>query len=53
MHDLKGPLAASAAPDTSKPFEVIVQRRYNPENITAYNIVPGLVATILTMTLVI
>jgi len=52
MHDLKGPLAASAAPDTPKPFEVIVQRRYNPENITAYNIVPGLVATILTMTLV-
>ncbi len=52
MHDLKGPLAASAAPETPKPFEVIVQRRYNPENITAYNIVPGLVATILTMTLV-
>lgn len=52
MHDLKGPLAASAAPDTAKPFEVIVQRRYNPESITAYNIVPGLVATILTMTLV-
>jgi ABC-2 type transport system permease protein len=25
---------------------------YNPENITAYNIVPGLVATILTLTLV-
>jgi ABC-2 type transport system permease protein len=52
MSDLKGPLAASAAPDTPKPFEVIVQRRYNPESITAYNIVPGLVATILTMTLV-
>jgi ABC-2 type transport system permease protein len=52
MNDLKGPLAASAAPDTPKPFEVIVQRRYNPESVTAYNIVPGLVATILTMTLV-
>ncbi len=52
MHDLKGPLAASAAPETTKPFEVVVQRRYNPESITAYNIVPGLVATILTMTLV-
>lgn len=52
MHDLKGPVAAAAAPVTSKPFEVIVQRRYNPENITAYNIVPGLVATILTLTLV-
>jgi ABC-2 type transport system permease protein len=52
MHDLKGPLAAAAAPATNKPFEVIVQRRYNPEAVTAYNIVPGLVATILTMTLV-
>jgi ABC-2 type transport system permease protein len=52
MHDMKGALAASAAPTETKPFEVIVQRRYNPESITAYNIVPGLVATILTMTLV-
>ncbi|HET9354592.1 MAG TPA: ABC transporter permease [Sphingomicrobium sp.] len=48
-HDLKGVLApASSAP----PFEVVIQRRYNPESITSYNIVPGLVATILTMTLV-
>jgi ABC-2 type transport system permease protein len=45
-------LAAEAAPATPKPFEVVVQRRYNPESITAYNIVPGLVATILTITLV-
>lgn len=52
MHDLKGPLAASAAPNPPKPFEVIIHRRYNPESITSYNIVPGLVATILTMTLV-
>jgi ABC-2 type transport system permease protein len=52
MHDLTGPLAPLAAPETPKPFEVIVQRRYNPESITSYNIVPGLVATILTMTLV-
>jgi ABC-2 type transport system permease protein len=52
MNDLKGPLAASAAPATPQPFEVVVQRRYNPESVTAYNIVPGLVATILTMTLV-
>jgi ABC-2 type transport system permease protein len=52
MHDLKGPLAASAAPATAKPFDVVIQRRYNPENITAYNIVPGLIATILTLTLV-
>ncbi|HEU4497733.1 MAG TPA: ABC transporter permease, partial [Sphingomicrobium sp.] len=49
-HDLKGALAPAAA--TSEPFEVVVQRRYNPESITSYNIVPGRVATILTMTLV-
>lgn len=52
MNDLKGPLAAMAASSSPEPFEVVVQRRYNPESITAYNIVPGLVATILTITLV-
>ena len=50
MHDLKGPLATP--PATAPPFEVVVQRRYNPESITSYNIVPGLLATILTLTLV-
>jgi ABC-2 type transport system permease protein len=32
------------------PVSVIVHRLYNPEGITAYNIVPGLLGTILTMT---
>jgi len=50
VHDLKGSVAMATA--TGQPFQVIVQRRYNPENITSYNIVPGLMATILTMTLV-
>ncbi len=50
-HDLKGPLASRAA--TTAPFQLIVQRRYNPESITAYNIVPGLLGTILSLTLVI
>ena len=49
-HDLDGPLAFARSSD--QPFEVVIQRRYNPESITSYNIVPGLVATILTMTLV-
>ena len=49
-HDLKGALAPVAV--APRPFEVVIQRRYNPEGITSYNIVPGLVATILTMTLV-
>ena len=35
------------------PFEVRVHRRYNPEGISQYNIVPGLMGTILTMTMVI
>ena len=34
------------------PFELRVHRRYNPEGITQYNIVPGLIGTILTMTMV-
>lgn len=34
------------------PFELRVHRRYNPEGITAYNVVPGLLGVILTMTMV-
>jgi ABC-2 type transport system permease protein len=34
------------------PVDMRVHRRYNPEGITAYNIVPGLIGTILTMTMV-
>src|SRR4030095_9853766 len=34
------------------PFSVDVHRLYNPESITQYNIVPGLMGVILTMTLV-
>lgn len=51
MHDLKGALAPAG--NSEQPFEVVIQRRYNPESITSYNIVPGLVATILSLTLVI
>jgi ABC-2 type transport system permease protein len=50
MRDLTGPLAARQP--GGAPFEVVVHRRYNPEAITAYNIVPGLLAVILSMTLV-
>lgn len=48
--ELTGPLA-NRAPGV-QPFEVVVHRRYNPEAITAYNIVPGLLGVILSMTLV-
>ena len=48
--DLKGSLRylQSAAPA----YEVRVHRRYNPEGLSRYNIVPGLIGTILTMTMV-
>jgi ABC-2 type transport system permease protein len=50
LHDLRGPLA-KLQPGAA-PFEVRVHRRYNPEGITSYNVVPGLIGVILTMTLV-
>jgi ABC-2 type transport system permease protein len=34
------------------PFKIIVHNRYNPEGLTAYNIVPGLIGLLLNMTLV-
>lgn len=49
-HDLRGPLAKLQP--GADPFEVRVHRRYNPEGITSYNVVPGLIGVILTMTLV-
>jgi ABC-2 type transport system permease protein len=42
-----GPLAGAGAP-----FEVRVHRLYNPEGISQYNVVPGLMGVILTMTMV-
>jgi ABC-2 type transport system permease protein len=51
VHDLKGPLAQRGT--DIRPFDVVVQRRYNPESITAYNIVPGLLGIVLSLTLVI
>jgi len=48
--ELGGPLAALRAPVS--PFELRVQRRYNPEGLTSYNVIPGLIGVILTMTMV-
>ena len=45
-------LLGAAAKPGGDPFEVVIHRRYNPEAITAYNIVPGLLGVILSMTLV-
>jgi len=48
--DLTGPLAARAAAAPS--FGVVIHNLYNPEANTQYNIVPGLLGVILTMTMV-
>ena len=48
--DLTGPLTKLRA--GSAPFNLVVQQHYNPENITQYNIVPGLMGVMLTMTMV-
>ena len=49
-HELKRGLAIRGR--GAAPFDVVVHARYNPEAITAYNIVPGLLGVILSMTLV-
>ncbi|MEP7206044.1 MAG: ABC transporter permease [Casimicrobiaceae bacterium] len=49
-HDLVGPLASLAG--SRGAFEVQVHPRYNPGAVTQYNIVPGLMGVILTMTMV-
>jgi ABC-2 type transport system permease protein len=48
--DLTGPLAKLQA--GPPPFNLVTHQHYNPENITQYNIVPGLMGVMLTMTMV-
>jgi len=50
-HDLQGPLAHLQPGAT--PYDIRIHRRYNPEGLSRYNIVPGIIGTILTMTMVI
>ncbi|MCR6655299.1 MAG: ABC transporter permease [Opitutus sp.] len=49
--DLEGALAPLRAKDG--PIDFRVHAHYNPENITQYNVVPGLMGVVLTMTMVI
>jgi ABC-2 type transport system permease protein len=49
--DLPGPLARLHAKDG--PVDFRIHAHYNPENITQYNVVPGLMGVVLTMTMVI
>ena len=50
INDLKGPLSYLAGSDG--PVNLRVHARYNPEGISQYNIVPGLMGVVLTMTMV-
>ncbi len=49
-HDLKGPLAGLNG--ANGPVDLVIHRRYNPEGLSQYNVVPGLMGVILTMTMI-
>jgi ABC-2 type transport system permease protein len=49
-HDLKGEWAPLNQGDP--PVNIVIHRMYNPEGISQYNIVPGLLGVILTMTMI-
>ena len=51
QQDLKGPLSPLAPAEF--PVDIRIHAQYNPEAISQYNIVPGLMGVILTLTLVI
>jgi ABC-2 type transport system permease protein len=48
--EMVGPLAAFRPGES--PVDLRVQRRFNPEGISRYNIVPGLMGVVLTMTMI-
>lgn len=50
QNDLSGPLTYLAG--TPGPVELRVHAKYNPEAVTQYNIIPGLMGVVLTMTMV-
>lgn len=50
QRDSHGPLAHLQT--VAAPYQTRVHLRYNPESLSRYNIVPGLIGTILTMTMV-
>ncbi len=50
QHELTGTL--SYLNGKSQPYELVIQRRFNPEGLTQYNIVPGLMGVILSMTMI-
>ncbi len=50
-HEFVGPLSYLAPKQPS--FDITIHKSFNPEGITSYNIVPGLMGVILTLTLVV
>ena len=50
QRELSGPLFSLR--QSESPVDLRIQRRYNPEGATRYNIVPGLMGVILTMTMI-
>jgi ABC-2 type transport system permease protein len=50
QHDFQGPLAFLSGPPD--PIDLRIHALYNPEGITRYNIVPGLMGVVLTMTMI-
>jgi len=49
-HDLQGVMGGIGP--RAPPVELVMHRQFNPENLTHYNTVPGLIGVIMTMTLV-
>ncbi len=49
--DLTGPLTRLRA--SAPPFNLVTHQHFNPESISQYNIVPGLIGVMLTMTMII
>jgi ABC-2 type transport system permease protein len=47
--ELRGP--DESVTNSTEPFDITLQNRYNPEGITQLNIVPGLLGVVLTMTM--
>ncbi|HMK42131.1 MAG TPA: ABC transporter permease [Methyloceanibacter sp.] len=47
--ELRGP--DESVTNTTEPFDITLQNRYNPEGLTQLNIVPGLLGVVLTMTM--
>jgi ABC-2 type transport system permease protein len=50
LREMTGPLATLQGSPT--PFDVTVHQMFNPDNITQYNVVPGLMGVVLTLTMV-